>query len=363
MILADFRGLDTLVEITVIAVALLGVAAPAAPRAARVTTSLTRRSSRLLLGPSLVIAAASRQGLRGRRRRLQRRRDRRARRPASVPRLRPRGGASGCCPCAAPAGAVVGLLIALGWRSPVAGGDPPSPTGRGPGEEVVHIGALELITAVAFDVGVFLLVLGVVVGSSDRDRRAARRARQEPRMTLLFALAVGLLFGSGAYLLLKPRPVPGRASASCSIANAANLTLIAPGSPRRGADPTARRASRSATAGAGDDPDRDRHRPRGDARCCSPAYRVYTSHRDRRPRRARARRGAARSTELEREEVVGRDAARRRRSLVRWRRSRSLSARWPPRRRRLGRGWRARRRDRWRCVALLAVAGARRRRP
>jgi multisubunit Na+/H+ antiporter MnhB subunit len=34
-----------------------------------------------------------------------------------------------------------------------------------PGAEVVRVGTVELITAVAFDVGVFLLVLGTVVGA------------------------------------------------------------------------------------------------------------------------------------------------------------------------------------------------------
>jgi len=50
-------------------------------------------------------------------------------------------------------------------------------------------------------------------------------------MTLLFALAVAVLFGSGAYLLLKPdlfRIVVG----IVLVANAANLTLIASGLSR-----------------------------------------------------------------------------------------------------------------------------------
>jgi multisubunit Na+/H+ antiporter MnhB subunit len=36
-----------------------------------------------------------------------------------------------------------------------------------PGETVIHLGSLELLTAVAFDVGVFLLVFGFVVGIMD----------------------------------------------------------------------------------------------------------------------------------------------------------------------------------------------------
>ena len=37
----------------------------------------------------------------------------------------------------------------------------------GPGDEVVHVGTLELITAVAFDVGVFLLVAGAIIAIAD----------------------------------------------------------------------------------------------------------------------------------------------------------------------------------------------------
>jgi multicomponent Na+:H+ antiporter subunit C len=60
-------------------------------------------------------------------------------------------------------------------------------------------------------------------------------------MTLLFALAVGVIFGSGAYLLLKPdlfRITLG----IVLIANAANLALVTSGR-ERGASPI------SATAG------------------------------------------------------------------------------------------------------------------
>ena len=58
VILADFRGLDTLVEITVLVVALLGVAALLRRGQAVVTTVLTRMVARLLLAPVLVVAAA-----------------------------------------------------------------------------------------------------------------------------------------------------------------------------------------------------------------------------------------------------------------------------------------------------------------
>jgi multicomponent Na+:H+ antiporter subunit B len=57
-----------------------------------------------------------------------------------------------------------GLLLALAVGFlPVAAGDPPFTHRPGPGAEVVKLGTLELISAVAFDVGVFLLVCGVLV--------------------------------------------------------------------------------------------------------------------------------------------------------------------------------------------------------
>ena len=64
----------------------------------------------------------------------------------------------------APAIATGGLLtaIAVGFFG-VAAGDPPFTHRPGPGEDVVELGTLELITAVAFDVGLFLLVTAVLV--------------------------------------------------------------------------------------------------------------------------------------------------------------------------------------------------------
>ena len=64
----------------------------------------------------------------------------------------------------APSGVAAGLLgsIAVGF-GPVLVGDPPFTHVPGPGEDVVHIGSLELITAVAFDVGVFVLVVSLLV--------------------------------------------------------------------------------------------------------------------------------------------------------------------------------------------------------
>lgn len=64
----------------------------------------------------------------------------------------------------APAVAACGLLLALAvgfW--PVVLGDPPFTHFPPPGDPVVKIGSLELITAVAFDLGVFMLVAGALV--------------------------------------------------------------------------------------------------------------------------------------------------------------------------------------------------------
>ncbi len=66
---------------------------------------------------------------------------------------------------ALPAATFVGLLGALAvafW--PVLRGDALLEHLPAPGAEVTKLGSIELITAVAFDVAVFLLVLGAVVG-------------------------------------------------------------------------------------------------------------------------------------------------------------------------------------------------------
>ena len=64
----------------------------------------------------------------------------------------------------APAIAAGGLLMALAVGFlPVVAGDPPFTHRPGPGADVVKIGTLELISAVAFDIGVFLLVCGALV--------------------------------------------------------------------------------------------------------------------------------------------------------------------------------------------------------
>jgi multicomponent Na+:H+ antiporter subunit B len=64
----------------------------------------------------------------------------------------------------APVVAAAGLLLALAVGFlPVAMGDPPFTHAPGPGEHVIKLGTLELISAVVFDIGVFLLVCGMLV--------------------------------------------------------------------------------------------------------------------------------------------------------------------------------------------------------
>ena len=66
----------------------------------------------------------------------------------------------------APVGTFVGvglsLLVAF---VPVLLGDPIMTHRPGPGEQVVHLGTLEVLTAVLFDVGVCLVVFGFAVGT------------------------------------------------------------------------------------------------------------------------------------------------------------------------------------------------------
>jgi multicomponent Na+:H+ antiporter subunit B len=60
--------------------------------------------------------------------------------------------------------ASVGLLTALMFGfSGIVAGDPPFTHYPRAGEPALHVGTLELTTAVGFDIGLFLLVVGVVV--------------------------------------------------------------------------------------------------------------------------------------------------------------------------------------------------------
>ena len=73
-----------------------------------------------------------------------------------------------------PAAAFTGLLLALAIAIiPLAAGDPPLTHPPGAGGEVIELGTLELIGAVAFDVAIFLLVLGAALGIVHAVARAA----------------------------------------------------------------------------------------------------------------------------------------------------------------------------------------------
>jgi multicomponent Na+:H+ antiporter subunit B len=90
----------------------------------------------------------------------------------------------------APGGAFIGLLIALATAFvPTLLGDPIFLHWPHAGDHATHFGALEFITPVLFDIGVFLIVYGFCVGAihgiareqerQARDRsRASRSARQ-----------------------------------------------------------------------------------------------------------------------------------------------------------------------------------------
>lgn len=62
--------------------------------------------------------------------------------------------------------ALIGLAIVLAVATwPLLRGEALLTHLPAPGAPVIHVGSLELITAVAFDVGVFLLVFGVVIAT------------------------------------------------------------------------------------------------------------------------------------------------------------------------------------------------------
>ena len=108
-------------------------------------------------------------------------------------------------------------------------GDPPFTHRPAPGRDVVKLGTLELISAVAFDIGVFLLVCGALVTLVHHLARLVEEARRdEARLRPRRRDAV------------RHRRVPAArtatSSASCSasslISQAAVLTLIASGLTR-----------------------------------------------------------------------------------------------------------------------------------
>jgi multisubunit Na+/H+ antiporter MnhB subunit len=73
--------------------------------------------------------------------------------------------------------ALSGLLVALGEAAAsLFLGDAVLTQYPAPGTEPVHLGTFELMTAVLFDFGVFLLVFGSVVGVVSLFARAGERA-------------------------------------------------------------------------------------------------------------------------------------------------------------------------------------------
>jgi multisubunit Na+/H+ antiporter MnhB subunit len=69
-----------------------------------------------------------------------------------------------------------GLLLSLAVALiPVARGFAIFTHVPGPGDKVIHLGTIELITPVAFDIGVFMLVFGFAVGAIDLVARAIHR--------------------------------------------------------------------------------------------------------------------------------------------------------------------------------------------
>jgi multisubunit Na+/H+ antiporter MnhB subunit len=80
----------------------------------------------------------------------------------------------------APRLVATGLLLALAVVFlPLLAGEPPATHHPRPGASVIHLGSLELHTAVLFDAGVFLLVIGFTIGVIDRIGRRRERDEEE----------------------------------------------------------------------------------------------------------------------------------------------------------------------------------------
>lgn len=192
--LADFRGLDTLGEITVIALVLLGVATLLRSRASILTGDptgttgaeqpaarvVTRTLARLLYLPTFLIAAAllvkgfvqtgdgfsagvvAALGV------LLRYLAFGYEESEKLPPVR-----------YATAIAFAGLLVALGVAAaPLFLGEAVLTHYPRPGTEPVHLGTIELMTAVLFDSGIFLLVFGFAVGVVSFFARAVAREEE-----------------------------------------------------------------------------------------------------------------------------------------------------------------------------------------
>ncbi len=73
---------------------------------------------------------------------------------------------------------MAGLLVALSTAFvPVLRGQPIMTHYPGPQQEAFHLGSLEFTTPFLFDIGVFLLVMGVCIGIFDLLAHATRRER------------------------------------------------------------------------------------------------------------------------------------------------------------------------------------------
>ena len=189
--LADFRGLDTLGEITVVSLVLLGVGTLIGTSPAKEATGVhqpasrgvTRGIARLLYLPTFVIAAAvlvkgfvqtgdgfsagmiAALGIVLRYMAFGHEETR------SLPVVRHAGAVS-----------FVGLLVALGVAAaPLFFGEAVLTHFPRPGTEPIHLGTIEVMTAVLFDVGVFLLVFGFAVGLVSSFARAiSQREAADP---------------------------------------------------------------------------------------------------------------------------------------------------------------------------------------
>jgi multicomponent Na+:H+ antiporter subunit A len=193
--LADFRGLDTLGEITVVALVLLGVATllgglapernggPDGGRSAAIPAArvVVRGIARLLYLPTFLVAAAllvkgfvetgdgfsagvvAALGV------LLRYLAFGYERTKVLPAVRHSLAVAFC-----------GLLLALGVAAaPLLFGEAPLTHYPPAGTEPIHVGTIELMTAVLFDVGVFVLVFGFTVGVVSIFARAGEAVGQD----------------------------------------------------------------------------------------------------------------------------------------------------------------------------------------
>jgi multicomponent Na+:H+ antiporter subunit A len=193
--LADFRGLDTLGEISVVALVLLGVATllggvrpdtlptdsgpPGTSGSARpAARAVTQEVARLLYLPTFVVAAAIlvkgfvqtgdgfSAGVVGALGVLLRYLAFGHEEAKRLPAVRHATGI-----------AFAGLLVALGVAgAPLLLGDAVLTHYPPPGTEPIHLGTIELMSAVLFDLGVFLLVFGFAVGVVSYFARAGEAA-------------------------------------------------------------------------------------------------------------------------------------------------------------------------------------------